>query len=162
MKRKIEIGKIAVNGKRKINVVEVDIDLKLNKDNMFVFSSSATVWNGTRSDCVIAGQCLDDLLQYPEIRNNSTFRKIHGLWQRNHLNDMNAGTKEQTEAIDAYLKNNGNKRYDYNDVCKFLKLNNLYEVIHNDKPYKYGHGWIYRDISEEDISEIIGLLNPQI
>ena len=40
-----------------------------------------------------------------------------------------------------------------------LRLLGLYEVEHEGKPYKYGHGWLYRPIPAADLARIWNLLN---
>ena len=74
------------------------------------------------------------------------------MWQRNHLNDMHAGTERQEEAIKEWEKQ-GN-RYDYTAACEYLKSVGLYD----DNGYEYGHGWLYRNISDEDLKRIKELI----
>lgn len=156
MRKKINFGKIDYNRTgRKINLVEVEIALEEKKQGMPVFTASAMVWNSEHTDCVMGGQCLDELLKYKELKNNKQYQKIVELWEKHHLNDMHAGTIEQEEAIDNWKKQ-GNK-YDYNEVCEFLKSVGLYEVEYEGNPYKYGHGWIYRAIPQNDLEEIKAL-----
>lgn len=79
------------------------------------------------------------------------------VWERNHLNDTNAGTPEQTALIEKW-KSEGNKD-DYTAVCEFLKSIDMYEVEVDGKPYKYGTSWLYREISKEDLEFIQSLFN---
>jgi hypothetical protein len=74
---------------------------------------------------------------------------------------MNAGTPEQTAAIDAW-KNCGNK-YDYDAVCNMLKDIGLYEIpfygkstgkVWNGEKYRYGSAWIIDEIPQNVIDEI--------
>jgi hypothetical protein len=97
----------------------------------------------------MGGQCLDTLAEYVD---NPLFKAIHMLWKNYHLNDMHAGTIEQEQAIAEWVAN-GNK-YDYNTICEHLQSIGLYEVEVDGKPYKYGHGWLYRAIPEDDLSLI--------
>ena len=62
------------------------------------------------------------------------------IWDTWHLNDMKAGTLEQTSAVKEYTKKN---RYNYDNVCEYLRSIYLYEVADpqdESKTYKYGHG----------------------
>ena len=151
MRKKINLGKIAYSGNRKINPVTIEIELK-ETDKGYRFTASGEVWNQTKTDCYCAGQCLDTIakrLRTPE------FMEIYRLWKLYHLNDMHAGTREQEAAIDAW-KAEGN-RYDYTAACEHLKSVGLYEVEHEGKPYKYGHGWLYWEIPAEDLEKIKAL-----
>jgi hypothetical protein len=155
--KKITFGKVAYNGTRKTNLVELELSLNI-KDGKPVFSASGNVWNNLHTDIYMGGQCIDSI--YKEYRsqlaNLPLYRKIMGLWERNHLSDMNAGTAEQTAAIRAW-EANGNK-YEYTAVCEYLKSIGLYEVQHEGKPYRYGHGWVYREISPSGLEQINSLL----
>lgn len=154
MKKTFNLGKIAIYGKRKINLVTLDIELK-EKDGKPVFTASAMVWNSKKTDCFLGGQCLDELCRFASIRNNKIFKKVYKFWKLYHLNDMHAGTPEQEKALEEW-ENKGNK-YDYTAACEYLKNINMYEVEHNGKPYKYGHSWLYQAIPENDLQEIKAL-----
>ena len=149
MEKKISFGKHAINSGRKINEVVIELELKDNKDGKPVFTACCDVWNSKHTDIVMGGQCLDDVADCcRELRHNRLYKEILGLWQRNHLNDMHAGTERQEEEIKRW-KEQGN-RYDYTAVCEHLKSVGLYD----DNGYKYGHGWLYRDISDDDLKRI--------
>ena len=59
----INFGKIAYCGKRKVNLVEVEVELE-NYPTKPVFTASAIVWNQSKTDTIRAGQCLDALVPY--------------------------------------------------------------------------------------------------
>ena len=142
MRKRFTFGKIDFYGRgRKINLVEVDVELS----DKGVFTASGTIWNSKRTDCVCGGQCLDTIAKYVK---NPTFKKIHGLWKQYHLNDMHAGTVRQEEALDAaglteYANN-------YRKCCDYLESIGLLV----DDGYKFGTGWLKRDIPAEDLEEI--------
>lgn len=142
-----QFGKIGLYGKRKINLVEIEICL--NETDKPVFTANATVWNQNKTDCVLAGQCLDELISY--LKNNKLFMKIYKLWKLYHLNNMHAGTPKQEAAIEEYLKEH---KYDYKEICKYLGSINLLE----DNGYKYGSSWLYEPIPENNLKEIRELL----
>lgn len=149
MKKTINFGKIDFNGTgRKINSVDIEIELR-EQGNKSVLSVCGEVWNARHTDWVAGGQCLDDLI--PFFKNNERFNEIHRLWKSYHLNDMHAGDKVQEE----YLKNNLKGRYDYDKACELLEQAGLYE--HNG--YKYGHGWVYEPIPEDDLKIIKDLIS---
>ena len=161
--RTIEFGKIDGYGRgRKINLVEVEVSLKNNKNGFPVFSSSADVWNAKRSDLIMAGQTWEYIKTVPI--NNALFQEIKRYAKAYRLNYMHAGTAKQEEALKkAGLLNP--KKYDYYKACEYLMKKGLYEVKltpteakYNPqlagKPYKYGHGWIYRPIPAKDLNRI--------
>ena len=140
----IALGKIAYAGKRKINPVELTIALEDRKAGP-VFTASATVWNQSKTDCLLAGQCLDRLV--PHFIGDETFMKVYRFWKAYHLNDMKAGTPKQEAAVEEYLKDHV---YDYGEVCDYLESIGLLE----DNGYRYGTAWLYAPIPESDLEEI--------
>lgn len=140
----IALGKIAYAGKRKINPVELTIALEDRKAGP-VFTASATVWNQSKTDCLLAGQCLDRLV--PHFIGDETFMKVYRFWKAYHLNDMKAGTPKQEAAVKEYLKDHA---YDYGEVCDYLESVGLLE----DDGYRYGTAWLYAPIPESDLEEI--------
>lgn len=145
MQRVIEFGKIDYNrtGKR-INPVTLKINLK--GEERPVFSVSADVWDSKKTDTLMSGQCLDDLLPY--FKNNKLFIEIHRLWDLYHLNDFHAGTKKQEN----FLKKNHIKDWasKYYETCEFLDKNNMLY----DEGIKFGATWHYWDIPEKDLKKI--------
>ena len=150
MKKAFEFGKIDYYGRgRKINKVTVEMELK-ESDNGPVFTVCGDIWNNRMTDCICGGQCLDTIKEY--LPHNKLFLEIHDLWKKYHLNDMNAGKEKQTAAVKDWLAQ-GN-RFDYTEVCKYLEsIGLLYE-----DGYKYGSGWIYRAIPEQDLKRINELM----
>lgn len=146
MKKTFNFGKIDFYGTgRRINLVEVEVKLS----DKGVFTAFGTVWNSKKTDCVCVGQCLDTLAKYIK---SDTFKKIHRLWKKHHLNDMHAGTEAQEEALNA----EGLTSYasDYKKCCEYLESIGLLV----DNGYKFGTGWLKRDIPIEDVAEIEKLL----
>jgi hypothetical protein len=75
--------------------------------------------------------------------------KFFEVWDRWHLNDMRAGTARQEAAIREWKKTN---KYEYTAACEYLKSIGLFEdseYIHNEKPYKYGYGWLKEEIPQD-------------
>lgn len=128
------------NFKKTISFLDADnhratIDLEITHRNGYPeFTASGRYLNG-------GGQVLD------EIRPRTKSQKaIINLWKMYHLNGMSAGTPEQERAVKEW-KSKGNK-YDYSKAVEYLKSINLYEAKHPEtgKPYKYGHGWILKQL----------------
>lgn len=154
MKKKFNFGKIDFDGTGKNrNLVIVEIELT----DKNVFTASARIWDNLRRDIVAGGQCLDELNNYPLIRNNKEFKTIFEMWKKHHLNDMHAGTEAQEKALDEHDAVSELKlRYasNYKEACNFLEEKGL--LI--DNGYKYGTGWIKREIPSEDLKKIKELL----
>ena len=193
LKKTISFGKIDYNGcGRKINEVTVEVSLRDADGEKPEFSASGLVWNSNRTDCVACGQMLDSKDILLALGGNPLYREILGLWKRNHLNGMNAGTPEQEKCLtdhenerDAVAKelfeakwNAKKAEFGYSDdlkdwwmkeffyhapshydiSCEILRRNGLYEVELDGKPYRYGSGWLYRPISENDMAAIKKIL----
>ena len=171
MKKVINFGRIDFNHTgRKINACDITLELRERENNKLTLSISGNVWNLRHTDIICGGQCLDEML--PFFKNNKLFVTIYKLWKNYHINDMHAGTPEQENFIKEHeqeitqtLKEiNATKKYDFQHIshyeatCEVLKKYNLYEVIHNGTPYKYGHGWLYEPIPEEDLTTIKNII----
>ena len=156
LNKTFSFGKIAFNrANRKTNAVDVEVELRDSPQGP-VFSAMGNIWNERHSDLVSGGQNLDTIAKYVR---DPVFQKIFGWWLLWHLNDINAGTPEQTAAINQW-ELDGNK-YDYNKACDYLKSIGLYEVPHptrKGETYKYGHEWLYRPIDPKDLREMKELL----
>lgn len=159
--RTFEFGKINYHNPsgRRINLVTAEVSLKTERGNP-VFTAHMGVWNGNRTDYVAVGQMFDEIKHVPE--NDALFQEIKKLWKLYHLNQMHAGTKAQTVALEkAGLTGASN----YDKAVEYLKRKGLYEVrltpteakynpSYAGKPYKYGHGWIYYPIPAKDMARI--------
>lgn len=146
-KMRYDFGKIDYYGiGRKINRVTVDVSLRDVYSRKPVFAANASVWNGKETDIIYGGQILDELCHYIK---SEKFRTIHQMWKKYHLNNLHAGTKEQEELLTevSSIKSFDEKR-------TYLKERGMYEVIYNGKPYRYGSGWIYYGIPEDDLKTI--------
>lgn len=143
---------------RRINKVVIRVKEIQRENGELIFSACGTVYNACETDCVSAGQNLDNLNEFEALHNDKIFQQIYRLWKLYHLNDMHAGTPEQENYVNQYLKETG-KQYDYTDVCDALKAAGLYEVEYEGKPYKYGHRWIYYPIPQNDLNKINALMD---
>lgn len=154
---KIELGKIAYASKG-VAANAVDIEIKLRTTaatrhwdtlkavkNGPVFSAVGGIWEANRSDYVACGQIIDEINEYIK---TPLVNRICEIWKRYHLNDMECGTKTQSEAIEKW-EAAGNK-YDYTQACIYLKSIGLYE----DRGYIYGSDWLYAPIPSGVLNEI--------
>ena len=188
MQKTFNFGKIAYeNPERRLNAVTVNAELRrCGGEPTFIIdrttgehTSTGTtpkyielsicgeVWNRFHTDFLCGGQCLDTIAEYREqLDDVDTFDVLYSLWKEWHLNGMNAGTPEQETAVKAW-EAEGNV-YDYSAVCDMLKEKGLYEVNftgisvgrrYNNEPYKYGTGWIVREIPGNVLIQIEHLLS---
>lgn len=145
MKKIIEFGKIDFNGTgEKTNLVTLEINLKGEKKP--VFTVSADVWDSKKTDILMGGQCLDELVPY--FKNNRLFMEIYRLWDLYHLNDMHAGTKKQENFLKKHNVKNWASNYD--ETCEFLSKNNMLY----DNGVKFGTVWHYWAIPKKDLEKI--------
>ena len=160
MKKIVNFGKVDGYGSGCKNcLVQVAIELKENNRGLLVFTASGAVWNSKGTDHIRGGQCLDDLLKYPQLRNNKKYLTIYNLWKKYHLNDMHAGTPEQEKAVKDFFENL-KISYDYKKAVEYLKVIGLWEVTLSDGTlYKYGHGWLSQEIPAKDLEVIKALLS---
>ena len=156
MKKTFNFGKIDYYGSgRKINAVSVEIELRYNNDGKPVFSACGDIWNIRHTDIVCGGQCLDEIAEFIK---NETFNKIHRLWKLHHLNDLNAGTPRQMACIKEHKSEINESLGWYTKELDLLERYGLvYDTLEDGTKYKYGSGWLYREIPQNDLDEIMEL-----
>lgn len=129
--------------------IKVDMYLKLNDEGQIVFSCIGQI------SCEAGGQCEDDIDKY--LKWDKLWDKIYYLWKAHHLNDMHAGTPKQENL----LKMGRLAGVDLSNYDKELDFLREYFVECDEvdwEPYKYGTKWLYREIPETDLWEILSLL----
>ena len=164
IKKTIYLGKIDYSGNgKKTNRVTIEAELKQIKNLSFTtdtepikeyytFSASANIWQGNNRDIDAGGQMVDEAASYfPE---NEIAQRLKEIWEKYHLNDLNAGTEKQSNCLDEYKKVNPEWRYEYTAACTILEEVDLLE----DSGYKYGSKWLVRPIPETIVEEIKELL----
>ena len=170
VKKTVPLGKIAYWGNRKINAVDVQIEVRecggdpTYRDGLFCgytptyteLSICGNIWNARHTDIVCGGQCIDEIAKYIH---TPTRQAIHSMWKKFHLNGMKAGTVEQESAIKklrAVAETEG-IRPSYETECEYLKKIGMYEVeytgksvgrMYNHEMYRYGTAWLVRDLPE--------------
>lgn len=145
--------KVAYYSSKRVNRPEVELTLRYNDENKPCLSICGSIWNSKHTDCVVCGQCLDDMMGIDELRNDELFRTLYNLWKNWHLNDLTAGTTKQEQALNEARKS-GKQLNCYDDACKYLESIGLL----SDDGYVYGTKWLYREIPEDAMSTIESLL----
>jgi len=137
----ITIGKIDYNEIGKKNC-RASVDIKLNSNKKGIqFTAIGNIWNHIETNCYIYGQCLDEIQKF--FPKNKRFNRLVEIWKEYHLNDLQAGTDKQMDALKGF-------NTDYDKQCEYLdSINLLY-----DDGYKYGTSWKYKQIPNDVINEI--------
>lgn len=127
-------------------------------------SISGVIGPTTGGHCVgSCGQIRDDLpnpVQYGTGWNAELLNRFLEIWERWHLNDMQAGTPAQMEAVREGREAGLCK--DYDATCEYLKARGLYEVEHEGKPYKYGHAWLTEPVPQDVLDFLASLPDTDV
>lgn len=100
------------------------------------------------------GQCYDEIekiLKYAKPEDQKKITKILKIWRKYHLNDMQAGTKVQQDALHTKTLDNWASQYD--KCCEYLNSINLLE----DRGYKFGSKWLFMKLPKRIIKIVEGL-----
>lgn len=109
MRRAYSFGKVAYNGKRKINEVTLEIDLR-DWNGYPEFTAHAKVWNNIHTDIVAGGQMIDDLYnRFGVLRLSVLYKTIMQLWEKYHLHNISNIPEEDKELIDLLVSDKGRK-----------------------------------------------------
>lgn len=109
MRKMFSFGKVAYNGKRKIN--EVTLEVELREWNGYPeFTAHAMVWNNIHSDIVAGGQMIGKLYnRFATLRDSVLYKTIMQLWEKYHLHDISNIPAEDQGLIDLLVSNKGRK-----------------------------------------------------
>ena len=109
MRRAYSFGKVAYYGKRRINEVTLEIELR-DWNGYLEFTAFAKVWNNIHTDVVAAGQMIDKLYnRFAALRYSLLYKTIMQLWKKYHLHDISNIPAEDQELIDLLFSNKGRK-----------------------------------------------------
>ena len=109
MRRAYSFGKVAYNGKRKINEVTLEIELR-DWNGYPEFTAHAMVWNSVHTDIVSGGQMIDKLYnRFSVLRDSLLYKTSMQLWKKYHLHDISDIPAEDKELIDLLFSNKGRK-----------------------------------------------------
>ena len=116
MRRAYSFGKVAYNGKRRVNEVTLEIELR-DWNGYPEFTANAMVWNNIHTDVVAAGQMIDKLYnEFETLRDSIIYKTIMLLWKKYHLHDISNIPAEDRELIDLLFSNKGRK-----EIVEILK-----------------------------------------
>ena len=109
MRRVYSFGKVAYNGKRRINEVTLEIGLR-DWNGYPEFTACAKVWNNIHTDIVAGGQVIDKLYnRFGALRLSVLYKTIMQLWKKYHLHDISNIPEEDKELIDLLVSDKGRK-----------------------------------------------------
>ena len=150
LKKTFDFGKVDYYGRgRRVNKVDVTVELYDKGDGRIVLGIMGAIWNGRGTDIACGGQCLDEIAKFVS---DPVFRKIYGYWKAYHLNDTHLGDEKQ----EAYLKSKGVSVHDYEAGLLALKAAGMEK---DSDGIEYGHAWHWHPIPEPVLSEIKKLLS---
>lgn len=149
MERKISFGKIAYDGGRKVNKVEIELWLNNEEEGKPIFSACANVWNARHTDVVCCGQQIFDEIR-AFYKGNALFEEIYDLWSKYHCNDLHRGTQEQMAFLEEHKEELGEGRCYESELALLEKYGKEYAPDGS----KFGSAWYYWPIPEEDLARI--------
>lgn len=141
-------------GQLDVDLVPVDgsYDMLAISMGQWVRRSPHDKWN---EDCF--GQGIDTVREFARGANEPVKRallRLCEIWAEWHLNDMQAGTATQTEAIGAAEKADELQMGDwYGSACKALEARGLLV----DRGYKFGSRWLVKRLPMAIASEVVSL-----
>lgn len=165
MKFTLNFGKHDYTGNGiKDNLVEVEVELRPVKHGAGQqrLSICGTIWNRLKTDCISAGQNLDEIRKL--VGFSPLMKRVHLIWQRYHLNDMRAGSPRQEAYLAGYkkaLETMGETEPLSHETRKDLlekaglQPDHMHEPIHaRHGGYRYGSSWNYIPIPDDILAEI--------
>lgn len=120
----------------------------------------ALSFQGKENVDICGWQCSQDILMFfashPQemTKENAELLDLLKLWRRWHLNDLNAGTKVQTDALSAW---EGYSEADYKASCNYLESIGLLE----ERGYKYGHAWLFERVPNEVLNQLTDIFKEE-
>lgn len=105
IRRRFSFGKVAWCGKRKSNLIELEVCLT-TRNGYLEFTACGSVWNHIHTDIVAGGQCLDTIIErFPRFRNNTIYSTIFDLWNKYHLKNVSDIPAEDSYKINLLVSN---------------------------------------------------------
>jgi hypothetical protein len=90
-----------------------------------------------------------DFQTYAEGHNAETVSKLRDIWEKWHLNDMQAGSPSQTAYLKAHPVNGIDHYTQASAALKAAGLNPDPNYLHKGNPYKYGIAWLRVEVPAE-------------
>lgn len=90
---------------------------------------------------------------YTEDDVSESLKDIFRVWESYHLNDLQAGTHIQMNALNdpEFIHEDNHSWYD--DACEYLKKKGIYI----DRGYTFGYEWLVKVLSDDELSYIKSL-----
>jgi hypothetical protein len=161
MTKTLQLGKVAYSSTRRINAVELELNLREREDCKLTvdlepvegyteLSICGGIWNGSRSDYTACGQMIDEIAKL--FRGSVKVRKIAAIWRRWHLNGMKAGTRKQNALVDWWRSRQPEEYVSdyYGKTCAMLEFMGWLD----DGRYRYGTAWLVEPLPVEVIAEV--------
>jgi len=138
-------GKITIEISKVEDVKSLDFETLETLNSYYTLS---IVGDTKNYSCQCQNNIKEDLEKF---KSPKLLTEILNVWDRWHLNDLQAGTKTQTEYLNDLIKDGWTWSYD--KACNELTKAELYE----DRGYKYGTKWLVEQLHKEEIDKIIEL-----
>lgn len=155
MHKTIKLGKVAYTSTRRMNWVEVEVELADTR-----LSISGGIWNARGTDYAVVGQCIaeiDGVADQMTAEDRALWRRIRQVWKRWHLNDMRAGSPRQEEWLRDHPVSYTYLQSHYDAAVAALTKAGLYpdtEYLRNGEPYRYGSAWLFEPVPAEILREV--------
>ena len=151
---KFYLGKVDYNGSGRKNCKAI-LEYELREtDNGLEFSAQGEIWNPRETDIYFGGQCVDKVAAFPGAYHPKAKRLVE-IWQRWHLNGMNAGSKAQEDYLREHPLDPESYRYPkshYEAASEYLKQAGLNPDADG---YMYGHAWKHEPLPQAIVDEIM-------
>lgn len=126
------------------------VDLEPAPDMSLRLSFQGEIYENGKRYPWCGGQCQDSIREH--FGTQPGVERLIELWDRFHLNNMNAGTTAQSEIVAQYTAGLAKtERYDYNAACKYLKARGKMR----DRGYSYGSEWLLEVLTEGDVALVM-------
>ena len=129
-------------------------------------SISGVVGPKSNGDCkgsfgqINMGLTVDDFKSFGKGFNRAQVQELLNVWEKYHLNDMQAGSPAQTAYLERHEIQSGQFSGYHQWASYRLRKKGLSpdpSFIHNGKPYKYGIAWLRIDVPDHAIDFLRGL-----
>lgn len=87
--------------------------------------------------------------EYATSYSAETVQQLRDIWEKWHLNDMQAGSPAQTAFLEANPVNSRDHYAAATEALKAAGLNPDPNYLHKGKPYKYGSAWLSVEVPAE-------------
>ena len=148
MRKTLKIGQCDWNKLKSGTPNEIEIELGLEDSTLGpVFTCSGIVWNAKKKSPTRYGTDFREVIKEAS-KIDPKISELEVLWAKYNDNDRHLGTEEQEAVLAPYGP------IGYDDAVKVLKEAKLFEVQIDGEAYKYGSGFIYKEIPAEDLKKI--------